>query len=102
MRKNEEKSQADQDEHGALDNKTMECEAMTIRKNGFEDSKRMKDEKNEETRDEGNHDEDEKKEAMLTIPDNRYGEVDVVRERGSTVQGEASEGRGTQVHRGRA
>jgi hypothetical protein len=85
MRKNEEKSQANQDEHGALDNKTMECEAMNIRKNRFEDSKRMKDEKNEETRDEGNHDEDKKKEAMLTIPDNGDGEVDVLRERGSMV-----------------
>jgi hypothetical protein len=74
------RSQADHNEHGALDNKTTEYEAMTIRKDGFEDSKKMKDEKTEETRDEGNHDEDEKKEAMLTIPVNRYGEVDVVRE----------------------
>ena len=95
MGKNEEKSQADQDEHGALDNKTMECEAMAIRKNGFEDSKRVKDAKNEEPRDEGNHDEDKKKEAMLTIPDNRCGEVDMVRERGSTAGGAAPEGRGS-------
>jgi hypothetical protein len=32
---------------------------MTIRKDGFKASKKMKDEKTEETRDEGNHDEDE-------------------------------------------
>jgi hypothetical protein len=39
----------------------------------------MKDEKIEETRDKGNQNEEEKKEVMLTSPDSRYGEVDVVR-----------------------
>ena len=63
---------------------------MTIRKDEFEDSEEMKDEMKDEkiegTRDEGNHDEDENKEVMLTSPDSRYGEVDVVRERGSMMQ----------------
>jgi hypothetical protein len=54
----------------------MEYEAMAIRKSRFEDSERMNDVKKEEPRDEGNHDEDKKKEAMLTIHDNRDGEVD--------------------------
>jgi hypothetical protein len=40
-----------------------------IREDGFKDTKGMKDEDTEETKNEGSNDEDAKKGAMLTNPD---------------------------------
>jgi hypothetical protein len=42
---------------------------ITIRKDEFEDTEEMKDEDIEGTRDESSNDEDEKREAMLTNPE---------------------------------
>jgi hypothetical protein len=46
----------------------------------------MKDEDIEGTRDKGSNDEDEKREVMLTNPDSKQREGDVVEEKGNLMQ----------------
>jgi hypothetical protein len=57
-----------------------------IKGDGFEDTEGMKDEDTKETRDEDSNDEDEKREATLTNPDSKHGEVNVVKKRGNVRQ----------------